>query len=170
MRVEVTSIERAIRESYLVRGFSEEALAAVANLAHSHHFDDGEAILQQYDRSRDLHILVEGRAQIVTIIGDSIGVIREGMPIGEVSFIDGKPRSVSVLSVGSSIVATFKHCELQALLDSDPHSERAFLRNISSVLCARLRSANNNITALLAIDESESKAPFESGLRPDFLS
>jgi hypothetical protein len=33
--------------------------------------------------------------------------------------------------------------------------ELALMRNISRVLCARMRSANNNIAALMAIEESE---------------
>lgn len=154
----MTGIERAIRGSYLAQGFSERQFLAVTSIAQELTFLDGENILQQFDHNRDLFILVEGHAQILTMIGDAIGIIREGMPIGEISFLDGKPRSVSVVSVGQSLVARLPHDEMKALLEADPSIERMFLRNISSVLCARLRSANNNIAALLAIEECASAA------------
>lgn len=165
----VTSIERAIRESYLAQGFSEQNVCDMVTLAREIAFADGEPILRQYDETRDLLILVEGKAQVLTIVGDAIGVVRAGMPIGEVSFIDGKPRSVSVISEGATKVACLDYAGMRALLDADIAMERAFLFNISSVLCARLRSANNNIAALLAIDESESKPTFESGIGTDYV-
>jgi len=44
---------------------------------------------------------------------------------------------------------------LSHLFDQEPGIEVILLRNLSRVLCARLRSANNNIAALMAIDESD---------------
>jgi CRP-like cAMP-binding protein len=152
--VGATSIERAIRNSYFAAGFTEDHVAAINKIAQECRYADGDALLNQFDETRDLLIMVEGRAQILTLVGDAIGIVKAGMPIGEISFLDGKPRSVSVVSVGSSMVAKLPFLELRRLLDSDADMERRFLRNISSVLCARLRSANNNIAALLAIDES----------------
>jgi CRP-like cAMP-binding protein len=151
-------LEESIRDSYLAQGFSQEQLEAVYQVAQVKSFEDGEVLLRQFDETRDLYILTSGRAHILTMVGDAISTIKPGMPIGEVSFLDGKPRSVSVISVGPSEAVVLPYHETWGVLRAHPEMELTLLRNISQVLCARLRSANKNIAALLAIEESETAA------------
>lgn len=150
----LSEIEAIIRGSYLAKGFSDRNVSDLSAIGVQREFGAGETIVEQYDTGRDLHILGAGSAKIVTLVGESIGVVRVGMPIGEVSFLDGKPRSASIVGDVAGTLLTFPHEDVQRLLDADLEMEVAFLRNIASVLCARLRSANNNIAALLAIDEA----------------
>jgi CRP-like cAMP-binding protein len=149
------SLEEAIRLSYLAQGFGPEQLEALFAVAEWRTYQDGDVILRQFDESRDLYILANGRAHIITVVGEPIGVVKPGMPIGEISFLDGRPRSVSVISVGPSEAVRLPFEPSSAILREHPEIELQLLRNISRVLCARLRSANNNIAALMAIDESE---------------
>src|SRR5687768_9059366 len=127
------SVEDAVRNSYLAQGLSEEHLQALYNIAHFRTFSDGEPILRQFEDSRDLFILAKGRAHICTVVGEPIGVVKAGMPIGEISFLDERPRSVSVLSSGVSEAVEFPFKPLRALLDQHPDMENTFLRNISKV-------------------------------------
>jgi CRP-like cAMP-binding protein len=149
------SLEQAIRGSYLAQGFSSEDLQALYEIAESRNYEDGAVILRQFDETKDLYILASGRAHIITIVGDPIGVVKPGMPIGEISFLDGRPRSVSVIAVGPTSVVAIPYERAWELLRQRPAMELALMRNISRVLCARMRSANNNIAALMAIEESE---------------
>ncbi|MEZ0325822.1 MAG: Crp/Fnr family transcriptional regulator [Fimbriimonas sp.] len=149
------SLEEAIKGSYLAVGFSGEDLEALYEIAECCTYEDGEVILRQFDETKDIYILASGRAHIVTILGDPIGVIKPGMPVGEISFLDGRPRSVSVVAVGPTDAVSIPYDKAWALLKERPAMELAMMRNISRLLCARMRSANNNIAALMAIEESE---------------
>ncbi len=149
------SLEEAVKNSYLAQGFSNDDLQALYGIAECQSFDDGDVILRQFDETKDLYILASGRAHIVTVVGDPIGVIKPGMPVGEISFLDGRPRSVSVVAVGPTEAVAIPYEKAWEMLRSRPEMELALMRNISRLLCARMRSANNNIAALMAIDESE---------------
>jgi CRP-like cAMP-binding protein len=149
------SLEEAISQSYITQGMAEQHLEALFQIAEWRSYGDGETILRQFEDNHDLLILASGKAEIVTIVGEAIGAVRPGMPIGEISFLDGKPRSVSVVSAGCSEVVVLPYEPLKALLAREMAMATVFLSNVSKVLCARLRSANNNIAALLAIDETE---------------
>ncbi|CAN5350673.1 hypothetical protein BH11ARM1_BH11ARM1_12130 [soil metagenome] len=149
------SVEDAISGSYIAQGFSDDQLAHLFAIAQFNTYQDGDIILRQFDNSNDLLILAVGKAHILTMVGEPIGVVKAGMPLGEVSFIDGRPRSVNVVSVGESGAVVFSADVLRNLFDQEPGIEIILLRNLSRVLCARLRSANNNIAALMAIDESD---------------
>ena len=148
-------IKVAIRESYLAKGLDEEQLEPFYAMAEYRAYEDGEVILQQFDLNKDLYILASGQAHITTGVGEPIGVIKAGMPIGEMAFLDDRPRSVSVISAGPSEAVFLPAGPLRQLLHDRDDIALKTLVNISRVLCARLRSANNNIAALMAIDESE---------------
>jgi CRP-like cAMP-binding protein len=148
-------VKDAIRESYLAQGFTEEQLEQLYAIAELHAYSDGEPILRQFDENKDLLILASGRANILTVIGEPIGVVKAGMPLGEMSFLDDKPRSVSVVSSGPSEAVILPAEALRQILRDRPDIMLIALLNISRVLCARLRTANNNIAALMALDETE---------------
>jgi CRP-like cAMP-binding protein len=154
--IERVDLRDAIRLSYLTKGFTEENLHCLYDIAQSLIFDDGQEILKQFDNTRDLLILASGTAHIVTRLGEPIGQIKPGMPMGELSFLDGKPRSGTAIASGECEVVVLPADALMVILRDSPEMAVRALWNISSVLCARLRTANNNLAALMAIDDSGS--------------
>ena len=148
-------LKDAIRSSYLAHGLSEAQLESLYALAEWRSFKSGKEILRQFDESRDLMILASGLAHILTVVGEPIGLIKPGMPMGEISFLDSKPRSGTVVAIEPCEIVVFKAEPLMQLLLSSPEMAARCLWNISRVLCARLRTANQNLAALMALDESE---------------
>jgi len=146
-------VKEAIRLSYLTKGFTEADLQCLYEIAQSQTFEDGEQILRQFDNTRDLLILASGTAHVLTMIGEPIGQIKPGMPMGEVSFLDGKPRSGTAVASGECTLVVLPADALMAALRNSPDMAVKALWNISSVLCARLRTANNNLASLMAVDE-----------------
>jgi len=152
------NLKDAIRESYLAQGFTEEQLEQLYTIAELRSYSDGEPLLRQFEDNKDMLILASGRANILTLVGEPIGVIKAGMPIGEMSFLDDKPRSVSVVSSGRSEAVVLPAQPLRDILRERPDIALTALINISRVLCARLRAANNNLAALMAVEESDAIA------------
>jgi CRP-like cAMP-binding protein len=147
------SLEDAIRQSYLFHGAPESDVEKVYEIASLEHHAAQSVILEQFSRDTDLHILASGSAQVVAV-GETIGVVKAGMPIGEVSFFDGRPRSLSVVTDGGCTTVLLPADRLRSVLAANPEVELLFLRNVCQVFCRRLRNANNNVEALLAIEES----------------
>jgi CRP/FNR family transcriptional regulator, cyclic AMP receptor protein len=145
-------VQDAIRLSYLTKGFTEAELQTLYSIANCLVFEDGEEILKQFDTTRDLLILAGGTANIQTSAGEPIGQIKPGMPMGEVSFLDGKPRSGTAVASGHCEVVVLPADSMMQLLRESPEMAVKTLWNISSVLCARLRIANSNLASLMAIE------------------
>jgi len=154
--IDSKDVKEAIRLSYLTKGFTDANLQSLYGIAQCQVFEDGQEILKQFDNTRDLLILASGTAHILTMIGEPIGQIKPGMPMGEVSFLDGKPRSGTAIASGQCEIVVLPADEMMQLLRESPEMAVKTLWNISSVLCARLRIANNNLAALMAVDESVS--------------
>ena len=146
-------VKNIIASSYLAEGFSDEFIEKVATISEVRNFHNGEYIVHEDDESADLMILAEGTAEIVRITGDTIAYIKPGMPFGEVSFLDRKRRSSSVVAKDECKVLNIPEEPLRALLRAEPEMAVRALINLSSLLCERLRKANQQIAALNAIEE-----------------
>ena len=152
-------ISEAIKSSYLAKGLSDSQVETLVKFATTKTFTTGEEILVEGDESRDLMILAKGTAYVKTIVGDPIAYLRPGMPMGEIALLDESPRSGTIVAQEDCVVIVL-HAEslLEIWRNSSDLAARCLL-NISRVLCARLRSANRNLAALMAVEEAEAENP-----------
>ncbi|MCU0316785.1 MAG: cyclic nucleotide-binding domain-containing protein [Fimbriimonadaceae bacterium] len=136
------ALANAIRQSPLFSGLSPEQIEAIASIAVHKDFSGGDMIVRQFAKDTDLMVIMGGKARINTFGGEMIAEVGEGAVLGEVSLVDDKPRSATVVSVGGTNVALIGSKQLWNLMDQDLQMARTLLLNISKTLCTRLRAAN----------------------------
>lgn len=148
------AIRETIAGSYLSEGLEADQIDQLVPLARLVRFEVGEKIVSQFEDSRHLIILRSGRAVVRNLMGDRIGIVNPGMPIGEVALIDDRPRSATVEAVEECEVVLFEAEPLMDLLRSRCDIALRALLNLSRVLCGRLRSANRQLEAVMAVEEA----------------
>jgi len=148
-------ISEAIRSSYLAKGLSDQHIVALTQMATTRQYNAGDEILVEGDNSRDLMILAAGTAFVKTVVGDPIAYLRPGMPMGELALLDEAPRSGTIVAQSECTVVVFPAENLHRIWLTNTDLAARCLLNISRILCARLRSANRNLAALMAVEEAE---------------
>ena len=88
---------------------------------------------------RSLLIVLEGRFDIVR--GRHTDQAGPGDLVGELAFVDGRPRSASVRAVGAAKALRVRPEDVERLADDDPVVARKFVWEIARVLAERLRGA-----------------------------
>jgi CRP-like cAMP-binding protein len=73
----------------------------------------------------------------VDLHGQEVRTLGPGDHFGEISMIDGKPRSATITATDDLTTLVVPHQDFEQLLRGDPDFARALL----STLCARLREA-----------------------------
>jgi len=105
----------------------------------------GQTVLAQVESSRDLFLLHSGAARVVLYSpsGRRIGFreIGVGDMFGELSAIDGRPRSASVEAVEACQVARLPQAAFRALLDTEP----AFAQRLLNHLVATNRALTDRV-------------------------
>lgn len=96
----------------------------------------GKVVAAEGEGALALHVVLDGAAT-VTIGGKVRRTLGAADHFGEISLIDGRPRSATVTATGPLTTLAVPHLVFQSLLDDDPMCARGLL----SVLCARLREA-----------------------------
>ena len=82
------------------------------------------------------HVILEGSAT-VSKGGRELRTLGPGDSFGEISMIDGKPRSATVTAVEPLKALAIPHLNFMRVVDEDP----SFARYLLTTLCARLREA-----------------------------
>jgi CRP-like cAMP-binding protein len=102
-------------------------------------FRAGQTVLTEGERDRALYLLVDGRLQAPS------GPVAPVSTFGEVAFLDGRPRAVTVTATSDAEVLRLGHEAFLALSARRPDLGRAVLTDVSAILAARFRPAADRI-------------------------
>jgi len=142
-------LKDAVAQSYIVRGMNAEEIDALAEITERRVYEGGATLVRQFDRSKDMMIVLDGGARVNTFSGDRIIEMGPGSIIGEIALLDDQPRSATVTSVKGTTVAFISGEKLRALMDERPRIELIILRNLSRTLCSYVRMANLQLEDLM---------------------
>lgn len=123
-----------LRTVPIFRGLSQRQLAQVAKYADEVETSAGEVLVRQGDMGRELVFLVRGRARVEQD-GRRIAELSSGDYFGEMSLLDGKPRSASVISEEPGTILVIHSQFFTPLLEQVPGLAQKML----VVLCSRVR-------------------------------
>lgn len=131
-----SSIVDALRATDLFGSLGSRALGKVADRCRVISHEAGKEVATQGDEGVGLHLITEGTAA-VNVHGTARPSLRAGDYFGEVSLIDGKPRSATVVAETPLTTISLVSWAFQPVLDEEPEVAKALLQ----VLCRRLRTA-----------------------------
>jgi len=132
----------------LIKEMSPEEAAALAGVAEEMTYTKGSVILREDSKSRDLFVICTGRVSIRLSLPTESGreeviySMREGQIFGELSLVDGAPRSATVRAETEVTTCVYPFEKLNALLDQQPRIGYCLMRNLASIISARVRNTN----------------------------
>ena len=133
-------IER-IRSVPLFSEFGDKELQRVATIAKEVSFPAGKVIAKQGESGVGFHMISEGEAA-VSVDGVDHAQLGPGSYFGEISLIDGGPRSATVTAATDLRTVSLTSWDFNALLDQFPELSRTLLKQ----LCRRLRDVEQSIS------------------------
>jgi CRP-like cAMP-binding protein len=104
----------------------------------------GNYLMREGEESNEMYYLSSGTLGVFKRKGDAeqqIGTIYSGELVGEMSFIDGEPRSATVKALGDCELKVIPKDALQRYLGGQPKWYKALVQT----LLDRLRRANSRV-------------------------
>jgi CRP/FNR family cyclic AMP-dependent transcriptional regulator len=131
-------VVEALRATDLFSSLSRRTLNKVARQAQVVHHPAGKQITAQGEGGVGFHLITAGSATVM-VGGRPRMDLGPGDYFGEISLIDGKPRSATVTVTTDLTVIFIVSWVFTPLLDEETELTKALLL----VMCARLRGAEN---------------------------
>lgn len=144
---------KVIEIIYLFDDFRRDELSVVAEEMYCYRAPAGCQILYEGESGDFMMLLLEGTVEIVKLDGSGhpqrIGTAKAGKTLGEMSLIDGDPRSASCLALSPVTFATLDREHLSHIFETNPKIGIKILTLLVLLLNQRLRTVNHQLVELL---------------------
>jgi CRP/FNR family transcriptional regulator, cyclic AMP receptor protein len=123
-----------LRRVQMFRGLDDEDLQRIAEASSFRESPPNEALARRGEIGQEMFVIVDGTAR-VEADNKILTRLGPGDFFGEISLIDGKPRTATVITETPSTLLTISHSAFDTLLDTVPQLSKKLLKN----LCVTLR-------------------------------
>lgn len=125
-----------LRRITLFRGLDDEHLRQIADTTRFRDSEPNEVLARRGEIGTEMVVIVDGTVRVEA--DDKILTrLGPGEFFGEISLIDGKPRTATVITETPSILLTIPHAEFDTLLDTVPQISKKLLKNLAATLRER---------------------------------
>jgi CRP/FNR family transcriptional regulator, cyclic AMP receptor protein len=122
----------------LLEGLAPERLHALARECAWRNYGRAQQILSRDAATTDVYLIVAGRVRATTFSSEGREVafreLAAGDYFGEVSAIDGQPRSADVFALEDTLVASMPPCTFRSLLEHEPVVAERVLRRLAHLV------------------------------------
>ena len=146
-----------MRSVTLFLEFDEEELAAVSRSMVINRFAAGDAILEEGNANRALHVLRSGRIRVSRRVGDSevsLCDLVAGQTFGELSIIEDGFASATLRAVSETEIMSMPMQSLAIFLQQHPIAASKFWRAIAVELRRRLLQTNDVVRSYFEINRN----------------
>jgi SulP family sulfate permease len=141
-----------LEEIELFRGRKAETLAALEARMERRAVKDGEALFRHGDPGAELFLIRRGKVRILLPVGEKQGhhlaTFGRGDFFGEMSFLDGEPRSADAIAASDTDLFVLPRAEFDALALEHRALAANLLEGLARMLAIRLRYANAEVRLL----------------------
>ncbi|MGH2897983.1 MAG: cyclic nucleotide-binding domain-containing protein, partial [Solirubrobacteraceae bacterium] len=135
---------------------SADARSTLDSVLQYEEFAGGATVIREGDASDWLGLVLDGEAVVERTIDREAGsveivaAVSRGDVIGEMAFLEQKPRSATVRARGPLRIARLQRDAFRGLMRSDPDAAEALVGALLRTLSARLRDSTDALIALYA--------------------
>lgn len=150
LRDEEAALE--LHEVELFAGRKQETLAALEQCMEKRRVAKGETIFCRGEKGDELFLIRRGAVRIVLPVSDRqhhhLGTFGRGAFFGEMSFLDGDPRSANALAFVDTELYVLSRRDFDKLAEAHKKLALGLMEGIASVLASRLRYTNAELRVL----------------------
>lgn len=143
-----------LKEILVFRKLKPEEIEEIKKVALVRRFPKGTLIFSEKDEGDSLFVVVSGDVRITRIspsaIEKTLAVMGPRTVFGEMSFLDGKPRSANAIAYSDCVLLQISKKDLDGLLSDNSLAAYKIIHAFARILTYRLRKMNDEVIELLS--------------------
>ena len=141
-----------LQDFELFRGRREHTLAELERRIECRTCRDGETVFRSGEQGSEMYLIRRGAVRILLALDDGerryLSTLGRGDFFGEMSFLDGAPRSADVVAYGEAEFYVLSRETFDAFADEHKKAGLKLVEGLASVLAERLRQSHSEMRSL----------------------
>ncbi|MEQ8229583.1 MAG: cyclic nucleotide-binding domain-containing protein [Rhodospirillales bacterium] len=126
---------------------TDDERTALTQVAVGHAFESGDIVINQGDAVDNLMVVAKGMLRVTHVfeggkLSEFVGPLGPGDVVGEMSFVDGKGASATLIADGDTEVLIIPRNAIEALMEDSPSFAGRLFKDLFLHLSRRLRATN----------------------------
>ena len=131
----MTDTSKLLLQSSLGAELNDEQAGILGALMSTRQLKDGEFLISEGTSDDTLHVLLEGKLEVVKHAGGddeaSLAVLRGGDLAGELSFVDGETHTVGLRALSDSHVLSLERSDFEGIITAHPDLAYLVMRAVT---------------------------------------
>lgn len=144
---------KLLRELAFFSDLSDNELATVSKVVKKKDFKLGDTIFKESEDGASIYIIKKGEVKACKIAPDgelfTLTIMKDGDIFGEMSFLDGRPRSATVVAVSDLETYMMEKADFETLVDGNPRIIYKLLKNIVFTIHSIVRGMNSRYIEMI---------------------
>ena len=125
---------------------TNDELNAISKIVKKKEYKIGETVFKENEDGTSMYVIRKGEVRACKAAPDgelmTLTMMKDGDIFGEMSFLDGRPRSATIVSVSHTEVYSIEKHDFEKLIDAYPRMVYKILKNIVFTVHTIVRGMN----------------------------
>ncbi|MBI3753165.1 MAG: cyclic nucleotide-binding domain-containing protein [Deltaproteobacteria bacterium] len=137
---------KILRDIAFFSDLTDEELNAISKIVKKKNYKTGEAVFKENEDGTSMYVIRKGEVKACKAAPDgelmTLTLMKDGDIFGEMSFLDERPRSATIVSVSHTEVYSIEKNDFEKLIDAYPRMVYKILKNIVFTVHTIVRGMN----------------------------
>jgi len=137
---------KILRDMQFFSDLNDEELKVIAGIVKKKDFKLGDTIFKESEDGQSLYILKKGEVKACKTAPDgelfTLTIMKDGDIFGEMSFLDGRPRSATIVAISDLETYVMEKSDFEKIVDEHPRVIYKLLRNIVFTIHSIVKGMN----------------------------
>lgn len=144
---------KLLRDVPFFHDLTDNEVAVMSGVVNRQNFKLGDTIFKESEDGAALYIIKKGEVKACKTAPDgelfTLTIMKDGEIFGEMSFLDGRPRSATVVAVSDLETYVIDKNDFEKLVDGNPRIIYKLLRNIVFTIHSIVRGMNSRYIEMI---------------------
>lgn len=137
---------RLLREQQFFADLTDDELIVISKITSRKDFKLGDTVFKESEDGQSVYVLKSGEVKACKIAPDgelfTLTIMKDGDIFGEMSFLDGRPRSASIIAMSDLVTYVIERSDFETIVDENPRIIYKIMRNIVFTIHSIVRGMN----------------------------
>lgn len=145
--------QKLLRELQFFVDFTDNEIATIATIIKKKDFKTGDTVFKESEDGQSMYVIRKGEVKACKTAPDgelfTLTMMKDGDIFGEMSFLDGRPRSASIVAISDLETYVMEKRDFETLVDGNPRLTYKLLRNIVFTIHSIVRGMNSRYIEMI---------------------